>query len=163
MCYTSLRRCYTFNCPLLISINKDMKAGHYYAWAEKSFAILEKFHTKMFELGGEQSKHWDDDLNCRHHDLERALEDDNYDKTGFWSQGVFMHLQQTDSSIKACDPHIKRLQAEIKELQRQVKQTRARKESLKKHRLDMIKDFDMDYKTIYKRLCEEFPEFIPVD
>ena len=49
------------------------------------------------------------------------------------------------------------------ELQRQVKQTRARKESLKKHRLDMIKDFDMDYKTIYKRLCEEFPEFIPVD
>ena len=63
-----------------------MKAGHYYAWAEKSFAILEKFHTRMFELGGEQSKHWDDDLNCRHHDLERALEDDNYDKTGFWSQ-----------------------------------------------------------------------------
>ena len=137
-----------------------MKAGHYYAWAEKSFAILEKFHTKMFELGGEKSKHWDDDLNSRHHDLERALEDDNYDKTGFWSQGVFMHLQQTDSSIKACDPHIKKLQAEIKHLQKQVKQTKARKESLKQYRLDYIKDHDMDYKTIENRLSQEFPEFV---
>ena len=139
-----------------------MKAGHYYAWAEKSFAILEKFHSRMFELGGEQSKHWDDDLNCRHHDLERALEDDNYDKTGFWSQGVFMHLQQTDSSIKACDPHIKKLQAEIKHLQKQVKQTKARKESLKQYRLDYIKDHDMDYKTIENRLSQEFPEFVEV-
>ena len=137
-----------------------MKAGHYYAWAEKSFAILEKFHTKMFELGGEKSEHWDDDLNSRHHDLERALEDDNYDKTGFWSQGVFMHLQQTDSSIKACDPHIKKLEDQIKHLQKQVKQTKARKKSLKQYRLDYIKDHDMDYKTIENRLSQEFPEFV---
>jgi len=139
-----------------------MKAGHYYAWAKKSFAILDKFHTRMFELGGEESKHWDDDLNCRHHDLERALEDDNYDKTGFWSQGVFMHLQQLDSSIKACDPHIKKLQAEIKHLQKQVKQTKARKQNLKQIRLDSIKDHDMDYKTIEQRLAQEFPEFVEV-
>ena len=117
----------------------------------------------MYDLGGEESDLWNDDLNCRQADLNRALEDDNYDRTGYWRQGYFYRLEATDSSIKACDPHIKKLQAEIKELQRQVKQTRARKESLKKHRLDMIKDFDMDYKTIYKRLCEEFPEFIPVD
>tara|TARA_R100001086_G_C11728621_1_gene229023 strand:- start:227 stop:649 length:423 start_codon:yes stop_codon:yes gene_type:complete len=140
-----------------------MKAGHYFKWAEKSFEILNKFHSRMYELGGEESDLWSDDLNCRQADLDRALEDDNYDRTGYWRQGYFYRLEATDSSIKACDPHIKRLQAEIKELQRQVKQTRARKESLKKHRLDMIKDFDMDYKTIYKRLCEEFPEFIPVD
>jgi|TARA_B100001989_G_C24128054_1_gene264166 hypothetical protein len=140
-----------------------MKAGHYFRWAEKSFEILNKFHSRMYELGGEESDLWSDDLNCRQADLDRALEDDNYDRTGYWRQGYFYRLEATDSSIQACDPHIKRLQAEIKELQRQVKQTRARKESLKKHRLDMIKEFDMDYKTIYKRLCEEFPEFIPVD
>ena len=137
-----------------------MKAGHYYAWAEKSFAILEKFHTKMFELGGEQSKHWDDDLNCRHHDLERALEDDNYDRTGYWRQGYFYRLEATDRSIAACDPHIKKLQAQIKHLQKQVKQTKARKESLKQYRLDYIKDHDMDYKTIENRLSQEFPEFV---
>ena len=137
-----------------------MKAGHYLKWAEKSFKILDKFHGRMYELGGEESGMWSDDLNCRHHDLERALEDDNYDKTGFWSQGVFMHLQQTDSSIKACDPHIKKLQAEIKHLQKQVKQTKARKESLKQYRLDYIKDHDMDYKTIENRLSQEFPEFV---
>ena len=140
-----------------------MKAGHYFKWAEKSFKILDKFHSRMYDLGGEESDLWNDDLNCRQADLNRALEDDNYVRTGYWRQGYFYRLEATDSSIKACDPHIKRLQAEIKELQRQVKQTRARKESHKKHRLDMIKDFDMDYKTIYKRLCEEFPEFIPVD
>ena len=140
-----------------------MKAGHYFKWAEKSFKILDKFHSRMYDLGGEESDLWNDDLNCRQADLNRALEDDNYDRTGYWRQGYFYRLEATDSSIKACDPHIKRLQAEIKELQRQVKQTMARKESLKKHRLDMIKEFDMDYKTIYKRLCEEFPEFIPVD
>ena len=139
-----------------------MKAGHYFKWAKKSFEILNKFHSRMYELGGEESDLWSDDLNCSQADLDRAVEDDNYDRTGYWRQGYFYRLEATDSSIKACDPHIKRLQAEIKELQRQVKQTRARKESLKKHRLDMIKDFDMDYKTIYKRLCEEFPEFIPV-
>ena len=140
-----------------------MKAGHYFKWAEKSFKILDKFHSRMYDLGGEESDLWNDDLNCRQADVNRALEDDNYDRTGYWRQGYFWRLEATDSSIKACDPHIKKLQAEIKELQRQVKQTRARKESLKKHRLDMIKEFDMDYKTIYKRLCEEFPEFIPVD
>ena len=55
-----------------------MKAGHYLKWAEKSFKILDKFHGRMYELGGEESGMWSDDLNCRHHDLERALEDDNY-------------------------------------------------------------------------------------
>ena len=110
-----------------------MKAGHYFKWAEKSFKILDKFHSRMYDLGGEESDLWNDDLNCRQADLDRALDDDNYDRTGYWRQGYFWRLEATDSSIKACDPHIKRLQAEIKELQRQVKQTRARKESLKKH------------------------------
>ncbi len=140
-----------------------MKAGHYYAWAKKSFAILDKFHTRMYELweGSNETEHWDDDLNCRHHDLERALED-NFDRTGYWKQGPFWHLQETDSSIKACDPHIKKLQAEIRHLQEQVKQTKARKESLKKYRLEYIKDHDMDYKAIEKRLSQEYPEFVEV-
>ena len=88
------------------------------------------------------------------------MEDDNYDRTGYWRQGYFYRLEATDRSIAACDPHIKRLKAEIRELQRQVKQTKARKESLKKHRLEMIEDFDMDYKTIEQRLKTTYPEFV---
>ena len=139
-----------------------MKAGHYRAWAKKSFAILDKFHSKMFELWEalNEEEHWDDDLNCRHHDLRRALEDDNYDRTGYWKQGYFYKLEKTDNSIAACDPHIKRLKAEIKSLQNQIKKTIERKESLEKHRLDMIAEFDMDYKTLEARLTKTYPEFV---
>ena len=64
-----------------------MKAGYYLRWARKSFEILDKFHGRMFDLGGEESDLWSDDLNCRHHDLERALDDDNYDRLGYDRQG----------------------------------------------------------------------------
>ena len=41
-----------------------MQRGHYLNQARKAFAILDKFHTKMFDLGGEESEHWSDDFNC---------------------------------------------------------------------------------------------------
>ena len=51
-----------------------MKRGHYLNQARKAFAILDKFHTKMFDLGGEKSEHWSDDFNSRESDLRRSLE-----------------------------------------------------------------------------------------
>ena len=140
-----------------------MKAGHYLKWAEKSFEILSKFHSRMFELGGEESDLWLDDLNCRHHDLERALEDDNYDRLGYDRQGYFLQLQRKDESIQGCDDQVKYYLDEIKNLKDKIKRTKKKKENLKTEREQMILDFDMDYKDIEKRLSQEFPEFIPVD
>ena len=140
-----------------------MKAGYYLKWAEKAFKILDKFHGRMFDLGGEESDLWSDDLNCRHHDLERALEDDNYDRTGYDRNGYFFQLQLKDSSIKSCDDRVKYYLDEIKNLKDKIKRTKEKKENLKTEREQMILDFDMDYKTIEKRLSEEYPEYIPVD
>tara|TARA_A100000164_G_scaffold212261_1_gene188116 strand:- start:106 stop:528 length:423 start_codon:yes stop_codon:yes gene_type:complete len=140
-----------------------MKAGYYLKWAEKAFKILDKFHGRMFDLGGEESDLWSDDLNCRHHDLERALEDDNYDRMGYDRNGYFFQLQLKDSSIKSCDDRVKYYLDEIKNLKDKIKRTKEKKENLKTEREKMILDFDMDYKTIEKRLSEEYPEFFPVD
>ena len=140
-----------------------MKAGHYHKWAEKSFKILDKFHGRMFDLGGEESDLWSDDLNCRFYDLERALDDDNYDGWGYDSLGYFLQLQRKDESIKGCDDRLEYYLDEIKNLKDKIKRTKEKKENLKTEREKMILEFDMDYKTIEKRLSEEYPEYIPVD
>ena len=137
-----------------------MKAGPYLKWAEKSFKILNKFHSRMFELGGEESDLWNDDLNCRFYDLERSLVDDNYDGWGYDREGYFHQLQSKDESILSCDDRIKYYLDEIKNLKDKIKRTKERKENLKTEREKMILDFDMDYKTIEKRLSQEFPEFV---
>ena len=142
-----------------------MKAGYYLKWAEKSFKILDKFHSRMYELysASDETEHFDDDLNCRHHDLERALDDDNYDREGYDRQGYFFQLQMKDESIKGCDDRVEYYLDEIKNLKDKIKKTKEKKENLKTEREQMILDFDMDYKTIEKRLSEEYPEYIPVD
>jgi len=137
-----------------------MKAGHYLKWAEKAFPILGKFHSKMFELGGEESDLWNDDLNSRFYDLERSLDDDNYDGWGYDRKGYFKQLEQMDNKISACDDQVKYYLDEIKNLKEQIKKTKERKEIRKTEREKMIVEFDMDYKTIEKRLSQEFPEFV---
>ena len=137
-----------------------MKAGHYYRWAEKSFKILDKFHSRMYELGGEESDLWDDDLNCDHHDLERALEDDNYDKWGYDSLGYFKQLENKDTLIKNCDWKIDSLKDQIRDLQTKIRNTKSKKSQLESEKLEMIKDFNMDYKTIEDRLSRDYPEFV---
>ena len=137
-----------------------MKAGHYYRWAEKSFKILDKFHSRMYELGGEESDLWDDDLNCDHHDLERALEDDNYDKWGYDSLGYFKQLENKDTLIKNCDWKIDSLKDQIRDLQTKIRDTKSKKSQFKSERLKMIQDFNMDYKTIEGRLSKRYPEFV---
>ena len=130
-----------------------MKAGHYYKWAEKSFKILDKFHSRMYELGGEESDLWSDDLNCDHHDLERALEDDNYDKWGYDSLGYFKQLENKDTMIKNCE-------WKIDSLKDQIRDTKSKKSQFESERLKMIQDFNMDYKTIEGRLSKRYPEFV---
>ena len=137
-----------------------MKAGHYYKWAEKSFKILDKFHSRMFELGGEESDLWNDELNCDHHDLERALEDDNYDKWGYDSLGYFKQLENKDTLIKNCDWKIDSLKDQIRDLQTKIRDTKSKKSQFESERLKMIEDFDMDYKTIEDRLSKRYPEFV---
>ena len=137
-----------------------MKAGHYYRWAEKSFKILDKFHSRMYELGGEESDLWDDDLNCDHHDLERALEDDNYDKWGYDSLGYFKTLENKDSFIQNCEWKIDSYKDQIRDLQRRIRNEKSLKSKHQEERLKMIQDFNMDYKTIEGRLSKRYPEFV---
>ena len=131
-----------------------MKRGHYYNQAEKSFKILDKFHTKMFDLGGEKSEHWSDDFNSRESDLRRSLE------TGKDNES-FVLLEHQDRKINTCDLNIKDYKDQIKYLRKRIAEEQTRKDKLRNEKQEMIVEFDMDYKTIEKRLTREFPEFIP--
>ena len=131
-----------------------MKPGHYYNQAEKSFKILDKFHTKMFDLGGEKSEHWSDDFNSRESDLRRSLEAGKDNES-------FVLLEHQDRKINTCDLNIKDYKDQIKYLRKRIAEEQTRKDKLRNEKQEMIVEFDMDYKTIEKRLTREFPEFIP--
>ena len=131
-----------------------MKRGHYYNQAEKSFKILDKFHTKMFDLGGEESEHLSDDFNSRESDLRRSLEAGKDNES-------FVLLEHQDRKINTCDLNIKDYKDQIKYLRQRIAEEQTRKDKLRNEKQEMIVEFDMDYKTIEKRLTREFPEFIP--
>ena len=131
-----------------------MKRGHYYNQAEKSFKILDKFHTKMFDLGGEKSEHWSDDFNSRESDLRRSLEAGKDNES-------FVLLEHQDKKMNTCDLNIKDYKDQIKYLRKRIAEEQTRKDKLRNEKQEMIVEFDMDYKTIEKRLTREFPEFIP--
>ena len=129
-----------------------MKRGHYYNQAEKAFKILDVFHTKMFNLGGEESEHWSDDFNCRETDLRRSLEAGKDDYS-------FVQLEKQDAKINTCTWNIESYQEQIKLLRKSIKAETFRKKKMQSEKKSMIKNFDMDYKTIKQRLTQEFPEF----
>ena len=131
-----------------------MKRGHYYNQAEKSFKILDKFHTKMFDLGGEESEHWSDDFNSRESDLRRSLQAGKDDES-------FVLLEHQDKKMNTCDLNIKDYKDQIKYLRKRIAEEQTRKDKLRNEKQEMIVEFDMDYKTIEKRLLKEFPEFAP--
>ena len=131
-----------------------MKRGHYLNQARKAFAILDKFHTKMFDLGGEESEHWSDDFNGRESCLRRSLEAGKDDV-------AFVKLEQYDRRINMCDQDIKDYKEQIKYLRKKIAREQTRKDNIQKEKLDCILEWDMDYKTIEKRLLKEFPEFAP--
>ena len=131
-----------------------MKRGHYLNQARKAFAILDKFHTKMFDLGGEESEHWSDDFNSRESDLRRSLEAGKDNES-------FVLLEHQDRKINTCDLNIKDYKDQIKYLRKRIAEEQTRKDKLRNEKQEMIVEFDMDYKTIEKRLLKEFPEFAP--
>ena len=133
-----------------------MKRGHYLNQARKAFAILDKFHTKMFDLGGEESEHWSDDFNCDESYLRRILDgpmgaDDEH----------FVKLEQFDRMAHTCDYHIKDYKEQIKYLRKQIAREQARKDNIQKEKTECLVEWNMDYKTIEKRLTKQYPEFAP--
>ena len=133
-----------------------MKRGHYLNQARKAFAILDKFHTKMFDLGGEESEHWSDDFNCDESYLRRILDgpmgaDDEH----------FVKLEKYDIAAYNCDCHIKDYKEQIKYLRKQIAREQARKDNIQKEKNECLVEWNMDYKTIEKRLTKQYPEFAP--
>ncbi len=135
-----------------------MKRGHYYNQAEKAFKILNKFHTKMFDLGGEESEHWSDDFNCDESYLRRILEgpegkDDEH----------FVKLENFDKQINMYDLNVQDYRDQIKYCRKRIAEEQAKKDKIKNEKNECLVEWNMDYKTIEKRLTKQYPEFIPVD
>ena len=129
-----------------------MKAGHYLNRAEKAYEILNKFHTKMFELGGEESEHWCDELNHWERILRQAI-------TWGKDSEEFTILEQQDDKIDSCDRYIKEYQKQINYLKTQIKKTKQHKVNLVKEKEDLLVEFNVDHKNIEKRLSQSYPEF----
>ena len=130
-----------------------MKAGHYLNRAEKAYEILNKFHTKMFDLGGEESEHWCDELNHWERILRQAI-------TWGKDSEEFQILEKQDDKIQAKDEFIKELEEQIKYLKiKKIKHIQY-KLDLIKEKEDLLVEFNVDHKNIEKRLSEQYPEFI---
>ena len=129
-----------------------MKAGHYLNRAEKAYEILNKFHTKMFELGGEESEHWCDELNHWERILRQAI-------TWGKDSEEFTILEQQDDKIDSCDGYIKDYQKQINYLKTLIKKTKQRKVDLIKEKENLLVEFNVDHKNIEKRLSQSYPEF----
>ena len=91
-----------------------MKAGHYLNRAEKAYEILNKFHTKMFELGGEESEHWCDELNHWERILRQAI-------TWGKDSEEFQILEKQDAKIHTSNCYIKDYEEQIKYCKGRIK------------------------------------------
>ena len=129
-----------------------MKAGHYLNRAEKAYEILNKFHTKMFELGGEESEHWCDELNHWERILRQAI-------TWGKDSEEFQILEKQDDKIRAKGEYIKGIEEQIKYLKNQIKKHKQLKLDLIKEKEDLLVEFNVDHKNIEKRLSQSYPEF----
>ena len=94
-----------------------MKAGHYLNHAVKAYEILNKFHKKMFDLGGEESEHWCDEYNHWERVLRQAIE---------WGKDSeeFQILEKQDKKINDFNEFIKDYQDQIKHLKNLIKKTK---------------------------------------
>ena len=90
-----------------------MKAGHYYNQALKAHEILTKYHTKMFDLGGEESEHWCDELNHQERVLNQSL---NWGK----DDELFTEAAEFDTRLSRVDDHIKEYLSDIRYLKGNV-------------------------------------------
>ena len=129
-----------------------MKAGHFLNRAEKAYEILNKFHTNMFELGGEESEHWCDELNHWERILRQAI-------TWGKDSEEFQILEKQDDKIQAKGEYIKGIEEQIKYLKNQIKKHKQLKLDLIKEKEDLLVEFNVDHKNIEKRLSQSYPEF----
>ena len=129
-----------------------MKAGHYLNRAEKAYEILNKFHTKMFELGGEESEHWCDELNHWERILRQAI-------TWGKDSEEFVLLEKQDAKIHTSNSYIKDYEEQIKYCKERIKWQKKRTAELIKEKEDLLVEFNVDHKNIEKRLTQSYPEF----
>ena len=130
-----------------------MKAGHYLNRAEKAYEILNKFHTKMFELGGEECEYWCDELNHWERILRQAI-------TWGKDSQEFIDLEKQDAKIHASNCYIEDYKEQIKYLKERLKWQKQRSADLIKEKEKLLIEYNIDYKTIEKRLTEQYPEFV---
>ena len=129
-----------------------MKAGHYLNRAEKAYEILNKFHTKMFDLGGEESEHWCDELNHWERVLRQAI-------TWGKDSEEFVILEKQDAKIHTSNLHIEDYKEQIKYLKNQIKKQKQHTADLIKEKEELLIEFNVDNKNIEKRLTQSYPEF----
>ena len=129
-----------------------MKARHYLNRAEKAYEILNKFHTKMFDLGGEESEHWCDELNHWERVLRQAI-------TWGKDSHEFQVLEKKDDEIDSFNEYIKDYENQINYLKKLIKKTKQEKADLIKQKEKLLIEFNVDHKNIEKRLSRSYPEF----
>ena len=73
----------------------------------------------------------------------------------------FVKLEQFDRQIHRCDLDIKDYRDQIKYLRKQIAKEQTRKDNIQKEKTECLVEWNMDYKTIEKRLTKQYPEFAP--
>lgn len=132
-----------------------MKRGHYYNWALKSLAILQKFHSNMYHESGEPNDElWNDDLNGDERILDQIT---NWDK----DEETFVEAENFDIRLSRVDDQVKEYQSDIKYLRNRIKELKATKQKVKQERQTYLEENNLDYKTIEKRLTDLYPELAP--
>ena len=132
-----------------------MKRGHYFNWALKSLAIMQKFHSNMYYESGEPNEElWNDDLNGDERILDQIT---NWDK----DEETFVEAENFDIRLSRVDDQVKEYQSDIKYLKNRIKELKATKQKVKQERQTYLEENNLDYKTIEKRLTDMYPELAP--
>ena len=132
-----------------------MKRGHYFNWALKSLAIMQKFHSNMYHEDGEPNDElWSDDLNGDERILDQIT---NWDK----DEETFVEAENFDIRLSRVDDQVKEYLSDIKYLKNRIKELKATKQKVKQERQTYLEENNLDYKTIEKRLTDMYPELAP--
>ena len=73
----------------------------------------------------------------------------------------FVKLEQFDKRIHTCDLDIQDYREQIKYLRKQIAVSQTKKDNFIKEKNECLVEWNMDYKTIEKRLTKQYPEFAP--
>ncbi len=123
------------------------------------FMILQvNLHITKPDTLSQQSKlrKMSDDFNCDESYLRRILDspigaDDEH----------FVKLEKFDKQIHMCDLNVQDYRDQIKYCRKRIAEEQAQKDKIKNEKNECLVEWNMDYKTIEKRLTEQYPEFAP--